>query len=124
MTAEAKPEQEVGQAGMLRPRLARQENVVETLHGVEITDPYRWLEDQDSPETREWIAEQDAYTRAVLAQTSGRDRIMQRLNQMARIDSVGLPTTRGNAYFFSRRRADQELPVLYRRMGLDGADEV
>ncbi|MYH09670.1 MAG: hypothetical protein F4012_02415 [Gemmatimonadales bacterium] len=35
--------------------------VVDTLHGVEFTDNYRWLEDQESPETRAWIAEQNAY---------------------------------------------------------------
>ena len=107
-----------------RPLPARQDNVVETLHGVDVVDPYRWLEDQDSPETRAWIAEQDAYTRHLLAQTPGRDLIEQRLNQLARIDSIGIPTVRHNAYFFSKRRADEELPVLYRRVGLGGEDEV
>lgn len=107
-----------------RPALARQDNVVETLHGVTINDPYRWLEDQDSAETRAWIEAQDAYTRAVLAQTPGRDRITRRLNQLARIDSRGMPTVRNGVYFFSQRRADQELPVIYRRVGLDGGDEV
>ena len=124
MTAEVKPNLQSNDAMVGRPRPARQENVVETLHGVEIVDPYRWLEDQDSPETREWIAEQDAYTRTLLAQTPGRAEIEQRLNQLARIDSVSIPTARHNAYFFSRRNANQELPVLYRRVGLTGADEV
>jgi len=42
----------------------RREPVVETLHGVEIADPYRWLEDQDAPPTREWIAAEAAKTRS------------------------------------------------------------
>src|SRR5258708_35306323 len=41
----------------------RTDNVTETVHGVQIKDPYRWLEDQNSPETRAWIGEQNAYMR-------------------------------------------------------------
>ncbi len=102
MTAEAKTQLEAGPATAKRPRPARQENVVETLHGVEITDPYRWLEDQDSPETRDWIGEQDAYTRTLLAQTPGRAEIEQRLNRTGayRLWSVFRP--RGITPTFSR----------------------
>ena len=44
-------------AQLVAPTLpfSRRDNVTETLHGLEVSDPYRWLEDQDSPETREWI---------------------------------------------------------------------
>lgn len=107
-----------------KPQRARQDNVVETLHGIEVTDPYRWLEDQDSPETRAWIETQDAYTRAFLARSPQRAPITNRLTELARIDSMGMPTVRKGVYFFSRRRVDDELPILYRRIGLDGADEV
>ncbi len=124
MTIQDVPRQSVEKPLPPRPALARQDNVIETLHGVTLTDPYRWLEDQDSPQTRAWIEAQDAYTRAVLAQTPGRDRITQRLTSLARIDSRGMPTVRNGVYFFSQRRADQELPVIYRRVGLDGNDEV
>ena len=44
--------------------------VKETIHGVKITDPYRWLENQDSPETRAWIAAQTKYTQSILSQAS------------------------------------------------------
>ena len=47
-----------------KPPATRTDNVKETLHDVELTDPYRWLEDQNSPETRAWIGAQDAYTRS------------------------------------------------------------
>jgi prolyl oligopeptidase len=107
-----------------KPGQARQDNVVEMLHGVEIADPYRWLEDQDSPPTRAWIEEQDAYTRALLAQMPHREQIARRLTELSRIDSTGIPTVRNGVYFFSRRRVEDELPIVYRRVGLDGADEV
>jgi len=51
----------------------------EVLHGVEITDPYRWLEDQNSPRTRAWIEEQTAYARSYLDAIPGREQIRQRL---------------------------------------------
>ena len=46
------------------PPLTPIEPVTEVLHGIEITDPYRWLEDQSSPRPRKWLDEQAAYTRA------------------------------------------------------------
>src|SRR6202030_4363059 len=48
------------------------EPVTEVLHGVSVTDPYRWLEDQDSPRTRQWIEEQRQFARACLDHLPGR----------------------------------------------------
>jgi prolyl oligopeptidase len=56
--------------------------VEDTLHGVKLVDPYRWLEDQQSPETRAWIDEQNRYTRALLDPLPGRDRIATRLAEL------------------------------------------
>src|SRR5437868_4012907 len=102
----------------------RQDSVHETLHGVEITDPYRWLEDQNSPETREWIAAQNAVTHAYLNVWPGRNRLQQRLTELLKVDSVSVPTEAGGYYFYSRRAADQEQSILYRRKGLNGPEEV
>ncbi|HEY6371526.1 MAG TPA: hypothetical protein VIX37_13180 [Candidatus Sulfotelmatobacter sp.] len=52
----------------------RQGNVRETLHGVTVPDPCRWLEDQDSAETRAWISQQNDYTHKLLDSWSGRER--------------------------------------------------
>jgi prolyl oligopeptidase len=104
--------------------VTRREPVVETLHGVEVADPYRWLEDQDAPATREWIAAENAYTDSVLQPLPGRDRIQRRLTELIKIDTVNVPFVRGGRYFFSRRKADQDLFVLYVRKGPDAADEV
>jgi prolyl oligopeptidase len=106
------------------PPKTKTDNVTETLHGVTITDPYRWLEDQKSPETRAWIDAQNEYTQSLLGAVPGRDKIKQRLEQLMKIDTIGVPSARGDRYFFSKRRADQNQAVIYMRKGLDGKDEV
>ncbi|HWP44207.1 MAG TPA: prolyl oligopeptidase family serine peptidase [Blastocatellia bacterium] len=106
------------------PPKTRTDNVTETIHGVKITDPYRWLEDQKSPETRAWIDAQNEYTESLLRTVPGRDRIKQRLTELLKIDTISVPIARGDRYFFSKRRADQNQPVLYMRKGLNGKDEV
>jgi len=106
------------------PPKTRTDNVKETFHGIEITDPYRWLEDRDSPETSEWIKAQNEYTDAMIGSLPGREKLKQRLTELLRIDWVGMPSVRNGRYFFSKRNRDQELPVIYMRKGLEGKDEV
>jgi prolyl oligopeptidase len=102
----------------------RTDNVKETLHGVEVTDPYRWLEDQNSPETRAWIDAQNQYTQSLIGHLPGREAIAKRFGEFLKVDTVGTPTERGGKYFFSKRLAAQDLSVLYMRKGLAGQDEV
>ncbi len=106
-----------------KPPATPTDNVKEVLHGVEIVDPYRWLEDQWSPKTRAWIEEQNAYTRALLDTVAGRERIRQRLTALMKVEAIGLPVERGGRYFFAKRRADQEQFVIYMRKGRQGPDE-
>ena len=72
------------------PPQTRQDNVTEVLHGVELVDPYRWLEDQKAPETRAWIDAQNAYTDALLAAVPGREQLKQRLTALLKVDSIGM----------------------------------
>jgi prolyl oligopeptidase len=104
--------------------VARQDNVKEMIHGVEIVDPYRWLEDQQSPETRKWLQQEDAYTHSMLDGLPVRDRAFQRLWAMANHDSMSAPYIENGYYFFSRRGAGQDLSKIYRRKGVDGQDEL
>jgi prolyl oligopeptidase len=106
------------------PPPARKDDTVETLHGVEVADPYRWLENQDNPETRSWIDAEDRCTATVLDSVPGRSQIEKRLSELMKVDSFGLPVERNGYFFFSKRRADQDLSVLYERHGLQGSDEV
>jgi prolyl oligopeptidase len=101
----------------------RVEVVRETLHGVTIEDPYRWLEDQKSPETRAWIDAQIRHTRSYLERLP-REQIKSRLTELRRIDSTGAPTVRGNRYFFTRRLKQENRASICMRVGYGGKDEV
>ena len=106
------------------PPMTRTANVTESIHGVTLTDPYRWLEDQDSPDTRAWIKSQNEYSASVLGAIPFRNRIRERLTQLLKIDTIGTPFARGGRYFLSKRRADQNQSVIYVRNALNGKDEV
>ena len=98
--------------------------VIDTVHGVEIVDPYRWLEDQESPETRAWIDAQNEYTQAVLGQLSARPAVRDNLEKLMRTDKISGPIHRSGRYFFTKRAADQDLNVICMRDGSDGEDRV
>ena len=97
------------------PPPTRTDNVRDTMHGVEIVDPYRWLEDQQSPETRAWIDAQNSYTQSLLAQRPSLPTIRTRLAGLMRSDRMSVPRVRGGQYFFTLQRADQDLAVICRR---------
>jgi prolyl oligopeptidase len=105
------------------PPTARKE-VTETLHGVTITDPYQWLEDQESKETRSWIDAQNKYSASLLDKLTMRKQIESRLGKMLRVDSTLMPYTRRGRYFFRRKRPQDEQYILYVREGLHGKDRV
>jgi prolyl oligopeptidase len=96
----------------------------DTLHGQVVEDPYRWLEDDDSPETRRWVDAQNNYTSAMLSAFPGREAIRSRLSALLRIGLIEAPTPRGGRYFYQRREGDQDQPVLYVRDGQTGAPRV
>jgi prolyl oligopeptidase len=96
--------------------------VREVLHGREVVDPYRWLEDGASAETRAWVAEQNAYTHGVLDDLSVRPAVRDRLDRLLTVGSVGAPTPRGDRYFYARRDGRQDQPVLVVREA--GAERV
>jgi len=101
------------------------EPITETLHGVEVTDPYRWLEDQNSPRTRAWLEEQTAYTRAYLGAIPGREQIRERVRELMSFKEViSEPWNVGDRYFFLKRQEDREQPVIVMRNGLFGAETV
>jgi|GEM_PF-114489 len=112
-----------GQAPKSPPK-TRTDNIKDVIHGVVVVDPYRWLEDQKSSETRAWIDAQNQYTQSILSSLPGRERLKQRLTELMKIDTISMPSVRNGRYFFSKRQADQDLAVIYMREGLNGKDEV
>jgi prolyl oligopeptidase len=106
------------------PPPTRTDGVVDEYHRVKIIDPYRWLENQQSPDTRAWIDAEEACTEAALRNFPGRAGIERQLGPLFRLDSVGLPVERKGRYFYAKRRAEQDLFVLYTRPGSHGPEEV
>ncbi|MGH9523555.1 MAG: hypothetical protein ACRD3E_13595, partial [Terriglobales bacterium] len=74
-----------------KPPETKKVEVNDTLHGVTVTDPYRWLEDQNSPETRKWIDEQNEYTHSIIDHYPGRDELKQQISALLRIDTISQP---------------------------------
>ncbi|MDD4856758.1 MAG: prolyl oligopeptidase family serine peptidase [Candidatus Krumholzibacteria bacterium] len=113
-----------GVAAGAKPPATRADNVTEVIHGTTIVDPYRWLEDQKSPETRGWIDAQNAYAHSFLDPLPFRESITKRLTELMKIDQIGMPFERGGRYFLQKRSADQDLWVIYMRESLGGEDRV
>lgn len=105
------------------PPQTRVEPVTDTIHGVAFTDPYRWLEDQDAPETRAWIAEQNAHAEAVVGSSPLRDSIAVRYRALVDRPDVGPVRGDGDRQFFGMRRPGEELAALYVRSVADGDEE-
>jgi prolyl oligopeptidase len=102
----------------------RSESVVDTLHGVQVADPYRWLEDEKAPEVQAWMKAQDAHARAELAKFPGRDALARRFKELFYVDAISVPARRNGRYFYIRTHKDKEMSVLYWRQGESGPEKV
>lgn len=88
-------------------------DVVDDYHGTLVADPYRWLEDSDSPESRAWIEAENRLTQSYLSTIAERDRIRSRLTQLWDFDRYSVPFRRGDLYFWERNDGLQNQAVLY-----------
>lgn len=93
-------------------------------HGVEIKDPYRWLENPDSESTIAWVKAQNEVTTSYLESITGRDKIQQRLTQLWNYEKYGSPFKRGQRYFYFKNDGLQNQSVLYTLDSLDGEGKV
>jgi prolyl oligopeptidase len=107
-----------------RPPVTVARPVTETLHGVTITDSYRWLEDQDSPDTRQWITDENRYTDAMTASLPDRAGIERRLLELQQTSITTTPIARSGRYFYTKRGVGQDLFSIYMREGLGGAEQL
>ncbi len=108
------------------------EPVKETLHGVDLTDNYRWLEgDNTDPkqmgksndEVGAWTDAQNAYTRSILDNLPGRKELEARLRPLMEVGSISAPKMAGEYYFYSKREGNQNQPRVYVRKGAGGKGE-
>ncbi|MGI9244435.1 MAG: prolyl oligopeptidase family serine peptidase [Verrucomicrobiales bacterium] len=102
---------------------ARQSDLVEQLHGESVADPYRWMEEIDSGETKAWIAAQAELAQGYLSKLPGRERIEKRLEEIWNYDKIGMPRREGGRVFYSRQSGLQNQSVLYWREDREGAPE-
>jgi prolyl oligopeptidase len=86
---------------------------VEVLHGVEVRDPYRWLEDAAAEEVRRWVEEQNVYARSVLDGLPGREEIRRRLAEAVDRGALGASVPRGRWRFFARRSPGADQAALF-----------
>lgn len=78
----------------------RDERIVDTIHGVQIPDPYRWLEDPDSEETRNFVDEQNKITQPYLESCSQWEKINGKLTKLWNYPKYNCPYKYGDKYFF------------------------
>ena len=104
----------------------KKESLVEKIHGYDIEDPYRWLEDTKNPQVQEWINTQNDFADGIINQYDGKDKIIDRLRELFNYDVI-IPgkftlskTRHGIRYFYELRRAGESQPVLYYQDGDDG----
>jgi prolyl oligopeptidase len=106
------------------PPQARIDSVKDTYGGTVVADPYRWLEDQQSSETRTWIEAEQKCTDAALSSVADRAFLSSRLGELLHTDSYEAPTERGGRYFFRKRPAGGDLSLVYIRRGQNAPEEI
>lgn len=104
----------------------RRTDIVETHFGIDVADPYRWLEGdaRTHPDVADWARAQDDLARSHLAGLPGRDHFRQRLAQLSDHAQLTAPVKRGRRYFFTRNPGLEDQAVLVMRSGSDGPDRV
>ncbi|MGV3774344.1 MAG: prolyl oligopeptidase family serine peptidase [Verrucomicrobiales bacterium] len=103
---------------------ARKGDVVDDYHGTKVADPYRWMEELDSPETRDWVVAQAKLTDSWLEKIPARDVFRERISRLMNYEKFGVPFRRGNRFFYTHNKGLQPQSVLYMTEGLDGAPKI
>lgn len=111
-------------AGPLNYPQTRKEEVVDTLHGVKIADPYRWLEDDNAEDTKAWVKEQNKVTFSYLEKLPRREEIEARLKELWNYERVGMPFEKGSRWFYSYNSGLQNQSVLMTSESLAGKASV
>jgi prolyl oligopeptidase len=99
-------------------------DVADDYHGTSVSDPYRWLEDDDSEETLAWVAAQNAVTFRYLEGLPQREPLRARLTELWNYPRYGTPFHKGGRYFFFKNDGLQNQSVLYKQAALDAPAEV
>lgn len=93
-------------------------------HGTKISDPYRWLEENNSKETAEWVEAQNKVTQEYLSRIPFRDALKQRLTELWNYERYSAPSKHGEYYTFFKNDGLQEQSVIYIQKGINGNPEI
>lgn len=104
--------------------VTQKQDQTDTYFGTEVADPYRWLEDDNSAETADWVIAQNQVTDAFLAQIPYREKIKNRLTEIWDYPKVSAPFKKGGHYFVFRNNGLQNQSVAYIKETLDGDERV
>jgi len=102
----------------------KKSDIVEDYHGTKVADPYRWLEDDNSEETKAWVAAQNKVTEDYLAAIPFRNNVKKRLEELWNYPKYSSPFKEGEYYYFFKNDGLQNQSVAYRQIGLEGKPEV
>jgi|ADGO01.1.fsa_nt_gi prolyl oligopeptidase (EC:3.4.21.26). Serine peptidase. MEROPS family S09A len=105
--------------------VSKKVDTTDVYFGVEVKDPYRWLENDTSSETSEWVEAQNKITFAYLDNIPYRNKITEKgLEEVYNYERLSAPFQRGEYYYFYKNDGLQNHSVLYRKKGIDGTPEV
>lgn len=104
--------------------IAAKDEIVDTYHGTDVPDPYRWLEDTESERTATWVEAENKVTRKYLDSLPGREDLNRRLTELWNYERFGAPVEYGGKYFYTRNDGLQDQSVLYVADGLDAERRV
>jgi len=102
----------------------RKSDQVDVYHGIKVPDPYRWLEDDNSPETAAWVAAQNQVTFPYLEKIPFRAALLDRVLKQNDYEKYSAPAQKGPYVFFSKNSGLQNQSVLYIQKGFDGTPDV
>lgn len=102
----------------------RKVDQVDDYHGTKVADPYRWLEDDNSPETAKWVQAENKVTFAYLEKIPFRDAVKKRLEQLYNYPKYTAPVRKGELLFYTKNDGLQNQNVVYAQKGVEGAAEM
>lgn len=122
--AQSCPPSATGKGSSLTYPVSKKVDHTDNYHGTMVADPYRWLEDANSLETKEWVTAQNKVTQAYLAQIPQRAAIRERLTKLWNYERYSVPGKEGGRYFYSRNDGLQNQSVLYTQKTLTDTPRV
>lgn len=124
LTACEAPQKKEMKKGLTYPNSRKDATVVDEYFGTKVADPYRWLENDTSAETGNWVKAQNKVTNSYLAQIPYREKIADRYEELMNYPKLSSPRKVGDYYFFYKNDGLQNQSVIYFKKGMDGEPQV